>query len=157
MDTSDLGCNVRVLKYFVSYILDFIEHFNSLTLPDLTPNTGLWWYFFTEMFDHFRPFFLMVFNVWQNFPFNFKGLIYFIIDAFINLRGASLYKIPVSIAHFTPDYFRLKTALVRYDPLYASLVLLGILGTFKAYSTLSDPGLFLSMIAIFPETYPCTH
>ncbi|EEB95213.1 hypothetical protein MPER_05854, partial [Moniliophthora perniciosa FA553] len=34
----------------------------SLTLPDLTPNTGLWWYFFTEMFDHFRPFFLMVFS-----------------------------------------------------------------------------------------------
>ncbi|KAI0366878.1 PIG-U-domain-containing protein [Pilatotrama ljubarskyi] len=35
----------------------------SLTLPDLTPNPGLWWYFFTEMFDHFRPFFLMVFSV----------------------------------------------------------------------------------------------
>jgi len=34
-----------------------------LTLPDLTPNTGLWWYFFTEMFDHFRPFFLVVFSV----------------------------------------------------------------------------------------------
>ncbi|KAF8348259.1 GPI transamidase subunit PIG-U [Amanita rubescens] len=35
----------------------------SFTLPDLTPNPGLWWYFFTEMFDHFRPFFLMVFSV----------------------------------------------------------------------------------------------
>ncbi|KAI0822014.1 PIG-U-domain-containing protein [Trametes gibbosa] len=35
----------------------------SLTLPDLSPNPGLWWYFFTEMFDHFRPFFLMVFSV----------------------------------------------------------------------------------------------
>ncbi|OSD07401.1 PIG-U-domain-containing protein [Trametes coccinea BRFM310] len=35
----------------------------TLTLPDLTPNPGLWWYFFTEMFDHFRPFFLMVFSV----------------------------------------------------------------------------------------------
>ncbi|KAF8320711.1 cell division cycle protein 91 [Clavulina sp. PMI_390] len=33
-----------------------------LLLPDLTPNPGLWWYFFTEMFDHFRPFFLMVFT-----------------------------------------------------------------------------------------------
>ncbi|KAH9924279.1 PIG-U-domain-containing protein [Epithele typhae] len=36
---------------------------STLTLPDLTPNPGLWWYFFTEMFDHFRPFFLMVFSV----------------------------------------------------------------------------------------------
>ncbi|KIP10239.1 hypothetical protein PHLGIDRAFT_28605 [Phlebiopsis gigantea 11061_1 CR5-6] len=33
------------------------------TLPDLSPNVGLWWYFFTEMFDHFRPFFLMVFSI----------------------------------------------------------------------------------------------
>ncbi|KAL5485337.1 hypothetical protein ACEPAI_7979 [Sanghuangporus weigelae] len=35
----------------------------GILLPDLTPNPGLWWYFFTEMFDHFRPFFLMVFSV----------------------------------------------------------------------------------------------
>lgn len=35
----------------------------QFTLPDLTPNVGLWWYFFTEMFDHFRPFFLVVFSV----------------------------------------------------------------------------------------------
>ncbi|KAJ8696015.1 hypothetical protein PTI98_005916 [Pleurotus ostreatus] len=36
---------------------------SNLMLPDLTPNPGMWWYFFTEMFDHFRPFFLMVFSV----------------------------------------------------------------------------------------------
>lgn len=34
-----------------------------LLLPDLTPNIGLWWYFFIEIFDHFRNFFLLVFNV----------------------------------------------------------------------------------------------
>ncbi|KAF8160705.1 GPI transamidase subunit PIG-U [Crassisporium funariophilum] len=90
----------------------------TLTLPDLTPNTGMWWYFFTEMFDHFRPFFLMVFNV-----------------------HLLIYVVPVCIKF-------------QHDPLYATFVLLGILGTFKAYTTLSDPGLFLSMIAIFPETYP---
>lgn len=32
-----------------------------LLLPDLTPNIGLWWYFFIEMFDSFREFFLGVF------------------------------------------------------------------------------------------------
>lgn len=32
-----------------------------LLLPDLTPNVGLWWYFFIEMFDSFRNFFLSVF------------------------------------------------------------------------------------------------
>ena len=33
----------------------------QLLLPDLTPNIGLWWYFFIEMFDPFRDFFLAVF------------------------------------------------------------------------------------------------
>lgn len=33
----------------------------QLTLTDLTPNVGLWWYFFVEMFDSFRAFFLGVF------------------------------------------------------------------------------------------------
>lgn len=35
----------------------------AFQLQDLEPNIGLWWYFFTEMFDHFRPFFLVVFTV----------------------------------------------------------------------------------------------
>ncbi|KAL7409590.1 GPI transamidase subunit PIG-U [Mrakia frigida] len=34
-----------------------------LGIVDLTPNVGLSWYFFTEMFDHFRPFFTMVFQM----------------------------------------------------------------------------------------------
>lgn len=36
-------------------------YLTPLQLPDLTPNSGLWWYFFTEMFDAFRSFFLGVF------------------------------------------------------------------------------------------------
>jgi len=33
----------------------------QITVPDLTPNAGLWWYFFTEIFDPFRNFFIGVF------------------------------------------------------------------------------------------------
>lgn len=42
---------------------DFLEatYGIRLLLPDLTPNVGLWWYFFIEMFDSFRDFFLGVF------------------------------------------------------------------------------------------------
>nr|POF15485.1 phosphatidylinositol glycan anchor biosynthesis class u protein [Quercus suber] len=36
-------------------------YMTPLELPDLTPNPGLWWYFFIEMFDAFRSFFLGVF------------------------------------------------------------------------------------------------
>ncbi|RUS14551.1 GPI transamidase-like protein component PIG-U [Endogone sp. FLAS-F59071] len=32
-------------------------------LSDLTPNVGLFWYFFIEMFDQFRAFFLVVFQL----------------------------------------------------------------------------------------------
>ncbi|KAG8007194.1 DNA replication licensing factor mcm2 [Nibea albiflora] len=34
-----------------------------LSVPDLTPNIGLFWYFFAEMFEHFRLFFLCVFQI----------------------------------------------------------------------------------------------
>lgn len=33
-----------------------------LTLVDYTPTLGLYWYFFTEMFEAFRPFFRFVFH-----------------------------------------------------------------------------------------------
>lgn len=34
-----------------------------LSVPDLTPNIGVFWYFFTEMFEHFRIFFVCVFQI----------------------------------------------------------------------------------------------
>ncbi|PYH78407.1 PIG-U-domain-containing protein [Aspergillus uvarum CBS 121591] len=43
-------------KAFVSATYGF-----QLLVPDLTPNVGLWWYFFIEIFDSFREFFLGVF------------------------------------------------------------------------------------------------
>ncbi|KAL2003816.1 hypothetical protein VTN02DRAFT_2170 [Thermoascus thermophilus] len=52
----------------VSYLLtggswEFISSTYGIQLlvPDLTPNVGLWWYFFIEIFDSFREFFLGVF------------------------------------------------------------------------------------------------
>ncbi|XP_046843516.1 phosphatidylinositol glycan anchor biosynthesis class U protein-like [Xenia sp. Carnegie-2017] len=35
----------------------------TLRVPDLTPNMGLFWYLFLEMFDHFREFFVLVFQL----------------------------------------------------------------------------------------------
>ena len=36
---------------------------SSLTVPDQAPNVGLFWYFFTETFEHFRVFFLCIFQI----------------------------------------------------------------------------------------------
>ncbi|GAM89471.1 hypothetical protein ANO11243_075090 [Dothideomycetidae sp. 11243] len=51
------------LSYFLLQDWSFIAsvYGTRLLLPDLTPNVGLWWYFFIEMFDSFRSFFLGVF------------------------------------------------------------------------------------------------
>jgi len=51
------------LSYLVTGSWEFLSstYGVQLTLSDLTPNIGLWWYFFIEMFDSFRSFFLAVF------------------------------------------------------------------------------------------------
>jgi len=43
---------------FLNSVYGFI-----LTVPELTPNMGIFWYFFTEMFDHFRVFFVWTFQL----------------------------------------------------------------------------------------------
>jgi hypothetical protein len=57
-----------VVLLYMSYLLtgaswEFLAstYGNHLLMADLTPNIGLWWYFFIEMFDSFREFFLGVF------------------------------------------------------------------------------------------------
>lgn len=135
MGTADVGRDV-CLRFFMPR--PALKLFFRLTLPDLTPNSGLWWYFFTEMFDHFRPFFLMVFSV---------HLIIYVIPVCLKFQYVSCSFTTVNQSEFFCPR--------RYDPLYALFIVLGILGTFKSYTTLSDPGLFLSMFAIFPETYQC--
>lgn len=61
-------CGSSGMLLYLSYLLtgaswEFLSSTYGvhLLLPDLTPNVGLWWYFFIEMFDSFREFFLGVF------------------------------------------------------------------------------------------------
>jgi GPI-anchor transamidase subunit U len=51
------------MSFFITGSWEFLSSTYGvhLLLPDLTPNVGLWWYFFIEMFDSFRNFFLGVF------------------------------------------------------------------------------------------------
>eukprot|EP00111_Clytia_hemisphaerica_P004345 TCONS_00012432-protein len=52
-------------SYVANHSWDFIDAVYGFILqaPDLTPNMGLFWYFFLEMFDHFRLFFLVVYQI----------------------------------------------------------------------------------------------
>ena len=83
-----------------------------LLLPDLTPNLGLWWYFFIQMFDSFRNFFLVVFQL-----------------------HLVLYVAPVMIK-------------LRQSPLYAFIIITGLIGIFKSYPSVSDLGLFTSLLIV---------
>ncbi|KAJ2947825.1 hypothetical protein O0L34_g9612 [Tuta absoluta] len=79
----NIGCNkcsyIRTLLVFVlcwgflifisAHIMDgsYQYVYNTygfiLTVPDLKPNIGLFWYFFTEMFEHFRLLFVCAFQI----------------------------------------------------------------------------------------------
>ena len=74
-------------------------------------------------------------------------------DTFSHLCRPSVHKVPVSRLHLLWQIGA--HCRSRHDPLYATFLLLGVIGTFKPYPTLSDPGLFLSLISLFPEIYPC--
>jgi phosphatidylinositol glycan class U len=63
----------------------------QLLLPDLTPNVGLWWYFFIEMFDSFRNFFIGVF--WLHLSSYVGGLT-------IRLRRQPLFVLTILIGIF---------------------------------------------------------
>lgn len=58
-----------IFTYFSSWLMDFSPNWINgtymfqLSVTDLTPNVGVFWYFFTEMFDHFRDFFLWTFQI----------------------------------------------------------------------------------------------
>ncbi|XP_061731008.1 phosphatidylinositol glycan anchor biosynthesis class U protein [Nerophis ophidion] len=53
------------LSFFLLGSWDFLPSVYGfiLSVPDLTPNIGLFWYFFAEMFEHFRLFYLCVFQI----------------------------------------------------------------------------------------------
>ncbi|TYJ54536.1 hypothetical protein B9479_004763 [Cryptococcus floricola] len=83
-----------------------------VSLADLTPNVGMWWYFFTEMFDHFRTFFLGLHTV--------------------------IYVAPICLR-------------LSDDPLFALLLLVGIISTWKSYPSLGDMALWAGLLGCFPD------
>lgn len=83
----------------MSYIItdnswEFLERTYGiqLTLSDLTPNVGLWWYFFIEIFDSFRGFFLAVF--WLN-------LLGYVFGLSIRMRSQPLVAIAIMLGIFS--------------------------------------------------------
>lgn len=94
-----------------------------LTVPELTPNMGIFWYFFTDMFDHFRTFFVWTFQ--------------------LNLL---MYVAPLSIK-FPRQPLLLSTVLVGLVAVFKSYPAMGDLGFF-----LSLLPLFSNLVPFMKQT-----
>ncbi|XP_041420919.1 phosphatidylinositol glycan anchor biosynthesis class U protein-like isoform X1 [Xenopus laevis] len=58
-------CVLVCHSFFLLNSWDFIPSIYGfiLSVPDLTPNIGLFWYFFAEIFEHFSLFFVCIFQI----------------------------------------------------------------------------------------------
>ncbi|XVE93597.1 hypothetical protein REPUB_Repub01dG0208300 [Reevesia pubescens] len=84
-----------------------------LTVEDLSPNIGVLWYFFAEVFDFFRNFFLIVFHV---------NILFMILPLAIRLRHRPCFLAFVYVAIFS--------MLKSYPSVGDSALYLGLLGWF---------------------------
>ncbi|KAI5956403.1 hypothetical protein KGF54_000878 [Candida jiufengensis] len=90
----------------------------------ITPNVGLWWYLFTEMFEFFTPFYTGMFNLYS---------VVFIIP--ITLRLFEYSKSP------------------KLGDSFLSIILSMLWISFtKSYPTIGDLGLVLSILPMFKDT-----
>lgn len=76
-----------------------------LLIPDLQPNIGLFWYFFTEMFEHFRSLFISAFQI----------------------NAIFLYLIPLCV-RFKKDTVMLASSLIILSTIFKSYPSLGDVG-----------------------------
>jgi len=73
-----------------------MKHFEYiLGIADQTPNVGLFWYFFTEVFEHFEPFFLIIFHfnvLFYSIPLSIKLMSHPVALSFTLLAVISIFK-----------------------------------------------------------------
>ncbi|CAK7894612.1 GPI transamidase component Gab1p [[Candida] anglica] len=76
-----------LLSFTMTSSWQFIDScfLSIITFKKISPNVGLWWYFFTEMFVFFNPFFVGVFNLFS---------VIFIIPLTIRFSGNSMISDP---------------------------------------------------------------
>ncbi|KAM3967763.1 phosphatidylinositol glycan anchor biosynthesis class U [Aphomia sociella] len=103
------------LIYISAYIMDgsykyvYDTYGFILTVPDLKPNIGLFWYFFTEMFEHFRLLFVCAFQI----------------------NALALYVIPLTL-RFKKEPVLLATVLIALSTIFRSYPCIGDVGFYMA-------------------------
>ncbi|XP_040494137.1 phosphatidylinositol glycan anchor biosynthesis class U protein isoform X3 [Ursus americanus] len=117
------------LSFFLLSSWDFIPAVYGfiLSVPDLTPNIGLFWYFFAEMFEHFSLFFVCVFQInvfFYTIPLAIKLKEHPIFFMFIQMAIISIFKSYPTVGDVAlyMAFFPVWNHLYRY-PAYLGLLL----------------------------------
>ncbi|KAG8435621.1 hypothetical protein GDO86_013533 [Hymenochirus boettgeri] len=84
-------CVLICHSFFLLNSWDFIHSIYGfiISVPDLTPNIGLFWYFFAEMFEHFSLFFVCVFQI---------NVFFYIIPLTIKLKDHPMFLLFMQLA-----------------------------------------------------------
>ncbi|KAG7660917.1 uncharacterized protein J8A68_005592 [[Candida] subhashii] len=117
---------LMILSFASTASSQFFEqcYMTVILFKKITPNVGLWWYLFTEMFEFFTPFYVGMFNFYS-----------------------IIYVIPITLR-----LFEYKSTPKQGDS-FLALVLVYLWVSFtKSYPTFGDLGLALSIIPIFKNT-----
>ncbi|KAI3403312.2 hypothetical protein KGF56_003900 [Candida oxycetoniae] len=99
-------------------------YLSVILFEKITPNVGLWWYIFTEMFEFFTPFYIGMFNIYS-----------------------FIFIIPLTL-----KLFEFKKVPKQGDSLLAIVLTLLWISFTKSYPTIGDLGFVLSLIPIFRGT-----
>ncbi|KAK6726621.1 hypothetical protein RB195_004756 [Necator americanus] len=109
-----------------------------LKVDDLTPNVGLVWYFFTQVFEHFRAFYLAVFQI---------NLLVYVVPLLLSLRKDAHLHLVISLL--------LVAVFSSYPTLNDASVYLALLPTLEKYKkypryTLVVAGTIITCIVLMP-------
>lgn len=81
-----------------------------ISFSKIAPNMGLWWYFFTEMFEFFIPFYTMVFSLYN---------VAFVVPIALKIEGLFAFVMTIGWLNFSKPYPELTDL-----PVYLSLLLI---------------------------------
>lgn len=103
-------------------------------MPDLNPNVGVFWYFFTEVFEHYHQFFLCVFQI---------NILVYVLPLAITLRFISTCRNPARVGD------------LRHSPVFLFMEYHMLVGIFKPYPSVADAAIFLSFLPAWAHLFHC--
>lgn len=141
------SCLLILLSFIVTAGWKFLDnvYLTNIMFKKIKPNLGLWWYLYTEMFENYNLFYLIVFNLY--------GFI-FIIPMTLRLFE---YSSPTENNKSSPTEDTKSTTTTKATTTQGDGLLVIVLGLIwisftKSYPILGDLGICLTLLAIFKDT-----